>query len=94
MRTLWPYDWEMISSSVRKTGRVVYVNEDTEVTNFGEHLVRRTVDELFYDLEARPRLVAGAFVPGVGLADTLEMATQPQLAQILSAIRETAAERA
>src|SRR5262249_21717417 len=70
MRTLWPYDWDLISQSVRKTRRVVYVNEDTEVTNFGEHLVRRTVDELFYDLEARPRLVAGAFIPGIGLADS------------------------
>ncbi|MGK5083408.1 transketolase C-terminal domain-containing protein [Bdellovibrionota bacterium FG-1] len=94
LRTLWPYDWEMISESVRKTGRVIYVNEETEVTNFGEHLIRRTVDELFYELEARPRLVAGAFVPGVGLADTLEMASVPQLNQIVSAIREVAAERA
>lgn len=94
MRTLWPYDWEMISGSVRKTGRVVYVNEDTEVTNFGEHLVRRTVDELFYELEARPKLIAGAFVPGIGLADTLEMATQPQLGSILAGIRETLSEKA
>jgi len=32
---------------VRRTGRVLYVNEDTEITNFGEHLIRRTVEELF-----------------------------------------------
>jgi 2-oxoisovalerate dehydrogenase E1 component beta subunit len=94
LRTLWPYDWAMISESVQKTRRVVYVNEDTEVTNFGEHLIRRTVDELFYHLEARPKLVAGEFIPGVGLADSLEMATQPQLAQITHAIREVAGERA
>ncbi len=31
-------------------GRVLLVNEDTEVTNFGEHLLRRVVDEHFYDL--------------------------------------------
>jgi 2-oxoisovalerate dehydrogenase E1 component beta subunit len=94
LRTLWPYDWNLISESIRKTGRVVFVNEDTEVTNFGEHLIRRTVDELFYDLEARPRLVAGAFVPGVGLADTLEMASTPQLGGIVQTIREVAAEKA
>ncbi len=94
LRTLWPYDWNLISESIRKTGRVLFVNEDTEVTNFGEHLIRRTVEELFYHLEARPRLLAGAFVPGVGLADPLEMASTPQLASITEAIREVSAERA
>lgn len=94
LRTLFPYDWEMISNSIRKTKRVIYLNEELEVTNFGEHLLRRTVEELFYELEARPRLVAGAHTPGVGLADSLEMASVPQLPQVLDAIRETVAERA
>ena len=64
LRTLFPYDWECIKASVEKTGRVLFVNEDTEVTNFGEHLLRRTVDELFYELLAPPRLLAGKHVPG------------------------------
>lgn len=92
LRTLWPYDWNLISESIRKTGRVLYVNEDTEVTNFGEHLVRRTVEEHFYELEARPGLLAGAFVPGIGLADPLEMASVPQAASIKDRIRELAHE--
>lgn len=94
MRTLWPYDWTMISNSILKTKRVIFVNEDTEVTNFGEHLIRRTVEEYFYDLEARPRLVAGAFVPGIGLADPLEYASAPQLSHIIDAVKEVAQERA
>lgn len=94
LRTLWPYDWKMISESIQKTGRVLYVNEDTEVTNFGEHLIRRTIEEHFYALEARPKLLAGAFVPGIGLSDPLEMASAPQLSDIISAIREVASERA
>jgi 2-oxoisovalerate dehydrogenase E1 component beta subunit len=94
LRTLWPYDWETVSSSIRKTGRAVFVNEDTEVTNFGEHLLRRTIDEHFYELEARPKLIAGAFIPGVGLADPLEMASVPQLNHIVEGIREVAHERA
>jgi 2-oxoisovalerate dehydrogenase E1 component beta subunit len=93
LRSLWPYDWEMIRESVRKTGRVLFVNEDTEVTNFGEHLVRRTVEELFYHLLAAPKLLAGKFVPGIGLADTLEMASVPQQADITEAIRKLAAEQ-
>lgn len=96
LRSLWPYDWAAIHASVKKTGRVIFVNEDTEVTNFGEHLVRRVVEdeELFYSLEARPRLIAGAFVPGIGLADTLEMASAPQLNHIVDAIRSIVTERA
>ncbi|HYO68131.1 MAG TPA: transketolase C-terminal domain-containing protein [Archangium sp.] len=93
MRTLWPYDWEMIKGSVEKTGRVLYVNEDTEVTNFGEHLVRRTVEELFYKLVAPPRLLAGKFIPGIGLADPLEMASVPQQGDITAAIRTLAGEQ-
>jgi 2-oxoisovalerate dehydrogenase E1 component beta subunit len=92
LRTLWPYDWDLIKGSIEKTGRVLYVNEDTEVTNFGEHLMRRTVDELFYKLLAPPRLLAGKFVPGVGLADSLEMASVPQQADVTAAIQKLAAE--
>jgi 2-oxoisovalerate dehydrogenase E1 component beta subunit len=96
LRTLWPYDWATVSASIAKTGRALFVNEDTEVSNFGEHLLRRTIEseELFYRLEARPRVLAGAFTPGIGLADTLEMASVPQLGSITDAIREIVHETA
>ena len=90
LRSLWPYDWTRIAESVRRTGRALFVNEDTEVTNFGEHLLRRTVEELFYQLVAPPRLLAGAHVPGIGLADNLELASVPQLPSITEAIRSVA----
>ena len=92
LRTLWPYDWELIKGSIEKTGRVLFVNEDTEVTNFGEHLLRRTVEELFFKLLAPPKLLAGKFIPGIGLADALEMASVPQLGDIHQAIKALAAE--
>ena len=57
---------------------MLFVNEDTEVTNFGEHLIRRIVEELFYELDARPRLLAGKHVPGIGLSPILEKASVPQ----------------
>ncbi len=91
MRSLWPYDWELISRSILKTQCVLYVNEDTEITNFGEHLIRRTVEEHFYNLVAPPRLLAGAFIPGIGLAHSLEMASVPQLNSIIEAIHEVIA---
>jgi 2-oxoisovalerate dehydrogenase E1 component beta subunit len=94
LRSLHPVDFEAIFASVRKTNRVAFLNEDTEVTNFGEHLLRRTVEELFYELHAPPRLLAGAHVPGVGLADNLERASVPQLEQVIAAVRELAGHQA
>jgi 2-oxoisovalerate dehydrogenase E1 component beta subunit len=90
LRSLHPYDWDAITASVRKTNRVLCVNEDTEITNFGEHLIRRLCEELFYELHAPPKLLAGAHIPGIGLADNLEMASVPQKANIKAAIEELA----
>src|SRR5438477_5526689 len=90
LRCLWPYDWERVAESVKRTGRALFVNEDTEVTNFGEHLLRRATEDLFYELLAPPRLLAGKHVPGIGLADSLEMASVPQLSSIADAIRSLA----
>lgn len=88
LRTLFPYDWKTIQASVEKTGRFLVVNEDTEVTNFGEHLIRRVSHECFYHLEAPPRLLAGANTPGIGLALPLEEAQVPQESSIEKAVRE------
>ncbi|MDE1976629.1 MAG: alpha-ketoacid dehydrogenase subunit beta [Elusimicrobia bacterium] len=88
MRSLVPYDWELIKASIKKTGRVLFLNEETEITNFGEHLFRRTVDELFYDLKVRPRLLCGKATPGIGLSPVLEYAIVPQKADVERALRE------
>lgn len=88
LRSIFPYDWKAIRTSIAKTGRVLIVNEDTEVTNFGEHLFRRIVDEFFYDLVVRPRLLAGRHVPGIGLNQVYEQHSVPQLPGITSALRD------
>ncbi len=92
LRSLYPYDWQTIKASIQKTGRVVFVNEDTEVTNFAEHLVYRTTQELFYELLARPQVVAGKNVPGIGLHPNLEDASVPQKHDIVKAIRDAVSE--
>lgn len=93
LRSIMPYDWDMIRDSVRKTGRVLFVNEDTEVTNFGEHLAYRVTQELFYELMARPRVLAGKNVPGIGLHANLEEASVPQKHDIEREIREILSEQ-
>lgn len=94
LRSIFPYDWPAIRDSVLKTGRVLIVNEDTEVTNFGEHLLRRIIDEHFYDLLVRPRVLFGRHVPGIGLNRIYEQNSVPQLEHIESAMRELATEPA
>lgn len=90
LRSLHPYDWDAIVTSVKKTNKVLCVNEDTEITNFGEHLIRRIVEELFYELHAPPRLLAGKHLPGIGLADNLEHASVPQKDSVKAAMRDLA----
>jgi 2-oxoisovalerate dehydrogenase E1 component beta subunit len=94
LRSIFPYDWKLISRSVQKTGRVLIVNEDTEVTNFGEHLLRRVVDAHFYDLLVRPRVLLGKHVPGIGLNQVYEQNSVPQLKDIKAAMQAVATEEA
>ena len=87
LRSLHPYDWAAVRDSILRTGRVVFANEDTEVTNFGEHLARRASEELYDRLVGPPIVEAGKHVPGVGLADALEDASVPGLESVTDAIR-------
>ena len=92
LRSIYPYDWSLIKNSIMKTGRVLFVNEDTEVTNFAEHLAYRTTTELFYHLMAAPRVLAGKHIPGIGLHPHLEDNSVPQKHEIETLIRQICAE--
>ena len=94
LRSIFPYDWKTISASVQKTGRVLIVNEDTEVTNFGEHLLRRVIDEHFYDLLVKPRVLFAKHVPGIGLNQVYEQNSVPQHSHIQAAMEALAQEKA
>jgi len=84
LRSLYPYDWQTIKESVLKTKRVMFVNEDTEVTNFGEHLAYRVGQELLYHIHAAPRVCAGKNIPGIGLHPHLEDASVPGYPEVLA----------
>jgi 2-oxoisovalerate dehydrogenase E1 component beta subunit len=94
LRSIFPYDWQAISASVLKTGRLLIVNEDTEVTNFGEHLLRRVIEEHFYDLLVRPRILQGQHLPGIGLNSVYEENTVPQADHIRRELWAVATEAA
>ena len=59
LRTLNPYDWEAIATSVRKTSRVIVAHEDMLSWGYGAEIAARIADELFDDLDAPVRRIAG-----------------------------------
>jgi len=89
LRTLSPYDWEAISASVRRTGRLVVAHEDTLSWGYGAEIAARVAGELFEHLDAPVRRV-GALDTFVGYHPSLEDAILPQVATIADALRETA----
>jgi 2-oxoisovalerate dehydrogenase E1 component len=85
LRTLNPYDWEAIATSVRKTSRVIVAHEDMLSWGYGAEIAARIADELFEDLDAPVRRVA-SMDTFVAYQPILEDAILPQPESILKAI--------
>src|SRR5262249_5633252 len=52
LRTLSPYDWGAIAASVKKTGKVLVVQEDARSWGYMAEIASRIADELFEYLDA------------------------------------------
>jgi 2-oxoisovalerate dehydrogenase E1 component len=90
LRTIMPYDWDAIASAVMTTNRVVIAHEDQLTCGFGAELAARIAGELFEHLDAPVRRVAALDSP-VAYYPALEEVILPQSADVLKAIKETAA---
>ncbi|HTJ29129.1 MAG TPA: dehydrogenase E1 component subunit alpha/beta [Acidobacteriaceae bacterium] len=86
LRTLSPYDWEAIATSVKKTSRVIVAYEDTKSWGYGAEIAARIADELFEDLDAPVKRVA-AFDSFVAYQPLLEDVILPQPDDLLTAIQ-------
>ncbi len=87
LRTLSPYDWEAIATSVSKTSRVLVVHEDMLSWGYGAEIAARIADELFDQLDAPVRRVA-AKDSFVAYQPILEDVILPQTQDILKGMRE------
>jgi 2-oxoisovalerate dehydrogenase E1 component len=85
LRTLNPYDWEAIATSIRKTSRVIVAHEDMISWGYGAEIAARIADELFDDLDAPVRRV-GSMDTFVAYQPILEDVILPQPETILKAI--------
>jgi 2-oxoisovalerate dehydrogenase E1 component len=87
IRTLNPIDWETITRSVKKTGKLLIVHEDLKTGGVGAEISARVSDELFEDLDGPIKRIAAkdCHVP---YSDSLEAEVLPQTGQIVEAINE------
>jgi len=90
LRSLLPYDWDLIAASVKKTSRVLVLHEDSLSFGYGAEIAARVADELFAFLDAPVRRLAAKdlFVP---YHPCLEDAVLPQPADIVRVAKELAA---
>jgi pyruvate dehydrogenase E1 component beta subunit len=87
LRTLRPLDMTTILDSVRKTHRVVVIDEGWKSGSLSAEIVARIVEQAFYDLDAPPARVCTAEVP-IPYPKHLEEAALPQPATIVSAAKQ------
>jgi pyruvate dehydrogenase E1 component beta subunit len=86
MRCLVPLDIDTILKSVRKTNRVLIVEEDNLTGGWGGEIAARIVAEAFYELDAPIKRVASPDTP-VPTAPVLEEEYLPNIERILSGAR-------
>ena len=89
LRTVQPLDFEAISRSLAKTGRIIVAHEDTKFCGFGAEIAAKIADECFTSLDAPVKRVA-ALDCMVAYAPTLEDQILPQKNDLLKAIVELA----
>jgi 2-oxoisovalerate dehydrogenase E1 component len=90
-RTVSPLDVETILQSVRKTGRLLIVDESFQPCGIGAEIAARVIDAGFDELDAPIRRVNGAWTP-TPYSPTLEAAVVPSVEAITDAIRDLARE--
>lgn len=90
LRTLNPYDWDAIATSVKRTGKALVVHEETKAWGYGAEIAARIGEELFEWLDAPVRRVA-ALDSFVAYHPTLEDTILPQADDVQAAITALAA---
>jgi len=86
LRTLRPMDTETIVTSVKKTGRLVTVEEGWQQSGVGAEIAARLMEEAFDYLDAPVRRVSGKDVP-MPYAANLEKLALPSIAEIVDAAK-------
>lgn len=87
LRTLLPLDIQTLIESVKKTNRVVIVEEDCKTGGVGAEVGMQIAEQAFDHLDAPIKRVAGADVP-MPKSPVLEKLAIPDVARICAGVRE------
>jgi pyruvate dehydrogenase E1 component beta subunit len=86
LRSLRPLDMETVLESVKKTNRLVTVEESWPVCSVGSEICARVAIEAFDYLDAPPAKVSGTDVP-MPYAANLERLALPSVSQVIEAVK-------
>ena len=86
LRTLRPLDLETVVASVKKTNRIVTVEEGWPICSVGSEICARVALEAFDHLDAPPMKITGADVP-MPYAANLEKLALPSVDQVVAAAK-------
>jgi len=86
-RTLVPFDYEAVHASIRKTSRLMIVEEDTRRNGWGAEIAAQIAEEAIYHLDAPIVRVATHDVP-IPFAPVMEQYAVPTVDRIAQAIRK------
>ncbi|MFI5394212.1 MAG: alpha-ketoacid dehydrogenase subunit beta [Candidatus Binatia bacterium] len=87
LRTLVPLDTEAVLDSVRKTGRLVCIEEGTRTGGVGAEIAARVAEEAYEYLDAPIRRVATPDIP-IPFSPVLEEAALPKVDGIIHTVLE------
>ncbi|MBN9260408.1 MAG: pyruvate dehydrogenase complex E1 component subunit beta [Hyphomicrobium sp.] len=90
LRSLRPIDWDTILTSIRKTSRIVTVEEAWPVCSIGSEICAQAAIQAFDYLDAPPAKVSGADVP-MPYAANLEKLALPSADQVVAAVKSVMA---
>ncbi len=86
LRSLRPIDWETIIGSVKRTNRLVTVEEAWPTCSIGSEICAQVAIQAFDYLDAPPAKVSGADVP-MPYAANLEKLALPTAEQVVAAVK-------
>ncbi|MEM8733392.1 MAG: thiamine pyrophosphate-dependent enzyme [Planctomycetota bacterium] len=90
LRSIVPWDRETIAESLKKTGRLVVVQEDVQTASVGQMIISEltTANDSFFTLLNSPKLVSRPDVH-IGYNPILEYAALPSVDDVTAAVQAT-----
>ena len=86
LRTIRPLDFDTVIASVKKTNRLVVVEEGFPQSSVGDHIASQVMQRAFDHLDAPVITIAGKDVP-MPYAANLEKLALPSVAEVVEAVK-------